>query len=179
MEKEPQTRCKNCLAIYHKKYAQDNKDKLNKHSLDYYYNNPEKIKQYKKDNKAKINQYYNGYEQQRKLIDLPFKLKKNCSRLISLALCASDGSKNGQSILKHLSYTMKDLKEHLEKQFDSKMSWNNYGSYWHVDHIYPQSLLPYTSMNDDNFKKCWALSNLQPLEAIANIKKSNKLKASI
>ncbi len=27
---------------------------------------------------------------------------------------------------------------------------------------------------DQEFKECWALSNLQPLEAIANIKKGNK-----
>ena len=178
-EKESQKRCKICLAIYHKQYSKENKDKLNKHSLDYYYNNPEKIKQYKKENKTKITQYHNDYEQQRKLIDPVFKIRKNCSRLIGLALLASSGSKNGQSILKHLSYTMKELKDHLEKQFDSKMSWDNYGRYWHIDHIYPQSLLPYTNMEEENFKKCWALSNLQPLEAIANIKKSNKLEGII
>lgn len=62
-----------------------------------------------------------------------------------------------------------------EKQFDSNMNWSNYGKYWHIDHIYPQSLLPYTSMTDENFKKCWALDNLQPLEKIANIKKGNKI----
>ena len=45
---------------------------------------------------------------------------------------------------------------------------------WQIDHIISQSKLPYTSMSDDNFNKCWALENLQPLEAIANIKKSNK-----
>jgi len=44
-----------------------------------------------------------------------------------------------------------------------------------VDHIYPQSLLPYDSYDDPNFQKCWALENLQPLEAIENLKKSNKI----
>jgi hypothetical protein len=34
-------------------------------------------------------------------------------------------------------------------------------------------------MTDENFKKCWALDNLQPLEAIANIKKSNRLSYEI
>ena len=49
------------------------------------------------------------------------------------------------------------------------MSWKNYGVYWHIDHIIPQSDLPYTSMEDDNFKLCWALDNLRPLEAKQNL----------
>jgi 5-methylcytosine-specific restriction endonuclease McrA len=55
------------------------------------------------------------------------------------------------------------------------MTWDNYGSYWHVDHIYPHSKLPYDSMDHPNFLKAWALNNLQPLEAIENMKKSNKI----
>jgi membrane-associated HD superfamily phosphohydrolase len=140
----------------------------NRHNL--IFNNG--TKKYQKENNTKIKEYKNEYERNRKIIDPSFKLRKNCSRLVNHAL---RGSKSGQSILKHLSYTMKELKDHLEKQFDSNMSWNNYGSYWHIDHVYPQSLLPYTSMNDDNFKKCWALSNLQPLEATENMRKSNKI----
>ena len=75
-----------------------------------------------------------------------------------------------------------DLKEHLEKQFESWMNWNNWGRYskswddndqttwkWQIDHIVPQSCLPYTSMEDDAFKKCWALDNLRPLSAKQNI----------
>ena len=60
------------------------------------------------------------------------------------------------------------------------MSWDNWGPYvkdnktWQIDHIIPQSKLVYTSMEDDNFKKCWALENLRPLESIENIKKGNK-----
>jgi 5-methylcytosine-specific restriction endonuclease McrA len=63
------------------------------------------------------------------------------------------------------------------------MNWNNHGKYnaktwddndpstwtWQVDHIIPRSDLPYTSMEDDNFKKCWSLDNLRPLSAKQNI----------
>ena len=93
---------------------------------------------------------------------------------------ALKGNKFGLSISKYLPYSMIELKEHLEKQFEPWMNWNNHGSVksdhktWQIDHIIPQSKFPYTYMSDDNFKKCWALENLQPLEAIANIKKSNK-----
>ena len=29
------------------------------------------------------------------------------------------------------------LRNHLEKQFEPWMSWDNYGKWWHVDHIIP------------------------------------------
>ena len=34
--------------------------------------------------------------------------------------------------------------------------------------LIPQSDLPYTSMEDTNFKKCWALENLRPYPAKQN-----------
>ena len=34
-------------------------------------------------------------------------------------------------------------------------------------------------MEHPNFQKCWALSNLRPLEAFENIRKSNKLISDI
>jgi hypothetical protein len=63
------------------------------------------------------------------------------------------------------------------------MNWNNQGMYnsdtwndndpatwtWQLDHIIPQSDLPYTSMEDENFKKCWTLENLRPLSAKQNL----------
>ena len=57
----------------------------------------------------------------------------------------------------------------------------NHGPYdkkrrtWQIDHIIPQSSLPFDSFEHPNFKKCWALENLRPLEAMKNIKKSNKI----
>ncbi|MGI0058729.1 MAG: hypothetical protein ACREBJ_03080 [Nitrosotalea sp.] len=73
-----------------------------------------------------------------------------------------------------------ELKEHLEKQFEPWMNWQNHGRAvidkrtWQIDHIVSQSKLPYASMEDENFQKCWALNNLRPLESFENIKKSNK-----
>lgn len=174
-EKEPDQRCKNCAKIYHIKYHQTHQQELNERSAKWYADNKKVVsQQYKNDElkKSRKRQYNNDYERNRKAIDPVFKLRKNCSRLVKHAL---NGSKNGQSVLSYLPYTMNQLKKHLEDRFDNKMNWNNYGIYWHIDHIHPQSLLPYTSMNDENFKKCWALENLRPLEAIENMKKSNKL----
>ena len=90
------------------------------------------------------------------------------------ALKSSEGSKEGNSTLDTLPYTLSQLKEHLENQFEPWMNWDNQGE-WHIDHIYPQSKLPYDSMTHPNFLKCWALENLQPLEAKENIRKGNRL----
>lgn len=60
--------------------------------------------------------------------------------------------------------------EHLQAQFKLGMSWGNYGE-WHIDHLIPISASDFTSYDDASFKKCWALSNLQPLWATENLSK--------
>ena len=52
------------------------------------------------------------------------------------------------------------------------MNWDNYGQ-WYIDHIIPKAAFNITSPYCDDFKKCWALDNLQPLWAENNIKKSD------
>ena len=52
---------------------------------------------------------------------------------------------------------------------EDKSTWT-----WKIDHIIPQSKLPYSSMEEENFKICWALENLRPLSAKENLEKSNK-----
>lgn len=86
-------------------------------------------------------------------------------------------NKKGRKWESLVGYTLNDLMIHLEKQFKPWMSWENWGKgkeKWNIDHIKPKSLFHYTSPEDKEFKECWALSNLQPLEEIENIRKSNK-----
>lgn len=161
------------------KYRENNKDKIKQSRDLYYINNLETIAF--KSNKHKNAKYKN---------DLLFKLKKRLSAEILKALKCSGSSKNGHSILLYLEYSIQDLKTHLEKLFENWMSWENHGKYdkktwddndstswkWQIDHIIPQSSLLYSSMEDDNFKKCWALENLRPLSAKQNIKDGNRRK---
>ncbi len=102
--------------------------------------------------------------------------KKRMDRNIATAISVALGSEKGwRSWEKLVGYTTEELVEHLEAKFDENMSWDNYGSYWHVDHILPKSSFEYTTPEEENFKSCWALSNLQPLEAKANIIKGSKI----
>ncbi|WCP14494.1 hypothetical protein sphantq_02940 [Sphingobium sp. AntQ-1] len=72
-----------------------------------------------------------------------------------------------------LGYSWAELKIHLERQFLPKMSWENI-HLWHIDHIVPDSSFSYESIHDEDFKLCWALSNLRPLWATENIRKQAK-----
>jgi len=92
-------------------------------------------------------------------------------------LCASrGGSKAGYSWEVAIGYTADDLVKHLENLFLPGMTWNNYGTAWHVDHIIPVRAFNFNSVHDEDFKRCYALSNLRPLWAMENIKKGGKLK---
>jgi hypothetical protein len=66
------------------------------------------------------------------------------------------------------------LRSHLEKQFKPGMTWENYGSHWHVDHRIP--LASGTTPEEVMGLSHW--TNLQPLEALENIMKSDKLPPS-
>jgi hypothetical protein len=81
----------------------------------------------------------------------------------------------GQSMYweKKVPYTQKDLINHLQNLFTEGMTLENYGR-WHIDHIIPRNKFHYTSYEDKDFKRCWDLSNLQPLWAEENINKIRK-----
>lgn len=87
--------------------------------------------------------------------------------------CATSGQMS-QSWRDALGYTVEELRAHLEAQFVKGMSWGN-ASEWHIDHIRPLSSFDIREIGDDEFRACWALSNLRPLFATDNIKKSNKI----
>ena len=75
---------------------------------------------------------------------------------------------------KIVDFNLKDLKKHLEKQFNNGMDWDNYGSYWQIDHRIPVSWFNFKSYEDEEFKQCWALENLQPMIAKLNNSKNNR-----
>ncbi len=84
------------------------------------------------------------------------------------------GNKNNRAWMSLVGYTVDELIAHLEKLFLRGMSWEN-RSKWHIDHIMPIDSFSFNSAEDDGFKKCWALENLQPLWKEDNLKKSNKI----
>ena len=176
--------CKPCTRLKKKDigiaYREKNKEKLTACKKTWYLNNKDKtiarVSLYRKNNRNR----YNELVRKRYDTDPVFNVRESVRKIIYQAL---KKNKNGVSISKYLNYSIIELKEHLENQFESWMNWNNHGRYdtktwndsnqitwtWQIDHIVPQADLIYASMEDDNFKKCWALENLRPFSAKQNI----------
>lgn len=95
---------------------------------------------------------------------------------IRSAISASvvSGSKKA-STFALLGYSRDELMAHLECQFMPGMTWENYGPTWHIDHILPLASFSYKTPDCPDFKKAWALSNLQPLWAVENLSKGARL----
>ena len=74
-----------------------------------------------------------------------------------------------------VDFTADQLKRHLEKLFKPGMTWENYGSYWQIDHKIPVAAFNFKTPDDIDFKRCWSLFNLQPLEAIQNASKGARI----
>jgi hypothetical protein len=79
--------------------------------------------------------------------------------------------KGGRKMFEMLGYTKEDVKEHIERQFQEGMSWHNFGSEWHVDHIRP--IASYDFKEPAAYRECWALQNLRPLWKADNNSKSS------
>jgi hypothetical protein len=103
-------------------------------------------------------------------------------------------------IFDYLPYTIEELIMHIESNFiqtgNEWMNWENWGIYkkdtwrdndkstwkWNLDHIIPHIRFRYTSMDCQEFRDCWALSNLRPYSAKLNVlekDRKNNMKDSI
>jgi len=114
--------------------------------------------------------YNREYLQRKRKEDKQVALRDNLRTRIRTSLKSSNLKKCTKTE-QLIGCTVQKVKEHLESLFQPGMSWDNYGE-WHVDHIKPCSLFDLT--NEEEQKECFHYTNLQPLWAKDNIRKSNK-----
>ena len=130
-----------------------------------------KINTWRTTNKEHFSEYIKNYNKNKTESDPLFKLIKNVRCRVSEFLKGRKLQKNNRTF-NIVGCTPIKLKTYLEEQFVDGMSWNNYGIYgWHIDHIIPLSS---AKTEEEIFKLCH-YTNLQPLWAVDNLKKSNKL----
>ena len=133
----------------------------------------EKFKRNKKNREMqdpiKKRTYFRIYQNKRNKVDVNHRLSGSLRARIRAAIKRDKATKS-LSTTKLVGCTIKELKKHLELKFDSKMSWKNYGN-WHVDHIVAVTKFDLT--NPEEQKKCFHYTNLQPLWATDNLRKSN------
>lgn len=151
---------------YNKQWREKNTEKERKRSRDKYHRtmreNPEQIR----------DAWRRGDEKRRSTAR--GRLENSISAGVHRGL--TRGGKAGRSTFKLLGYSLNQLMRHLEKRFQPNMTWENYGDEgWHIDHKIPLSAHNYETPDDIDFKRAWALKNLQPMWAPENLSKGAKL----
>lgn len=163
------------IKVRMKEWRIANKDKIRESKKRWYENNPEKRREMKqkwrKSHPEKQKEHSHCSDRKRRST-LKGKLNSNISLGIWRTL--RRGSKANRHWEELVVWDINDLKRHLEKQFIEGMTWDNYGE-WHIDHIIPVSVFNFETPEDIDFKRCWALKNLQPLWAFENMSKGNKI----
>ncbi len=133
--------------------------------------NPEKEKKEREDFKANHPTYRNDWEREKRNKNIMHRISQNFRKGIWYSL---KGRKKDKHMTEALGYNIQQLQKHIEKQFLPGMSWDNYGE-WHIDHKTPIAAFNFETVNNIDFKKCWALKNLQPLWAKDNFTKNDQV----
>jgi HNH endonuclease. len=164
---------------YQRQYRKDHSEHLKRYIKAWNIVNKEKLIKYRKENRTKRQEHQRQWRDQNgraKELDkrknsVSYRLHNTLSKNLSRSLKTGKG---GRKTFDLLGFNVDQLRSHLEKQFESGMSWENYGE-WHIDHIIPVKAFNFERTEDFDFKQCWALKNLRPLWAVANISKGAKL----
>jgi hypothetical protein len=127
----------------------------------------ENSNRWQKENKERVNASKRLLKQKNPAKRITANLRKRLSFLLSLH-CA----KKSKQTLHLLGCTMPEFMQHLQSQFGEGMSFDNYGQ-WHIDHKKPCNSFDLTKPEDQAI--CFHYSNLQPLWAIDNRIKSDRL----
>lgn len=144
--------------IRYKKYNDEHKEQRKQYKLEH----REHIREYNK-------QYNKQYKERRKV--WLFNHKDRLKFKLRVIRCVSASLRGKYEDLTKLGidfYTVDELRAHLESLFTPEMNWDNYGSYWELDHIIPQNCFNLESPESKDFKICWSLANLRPLEKYKN-----------
>lgn len=168
--------CVECESVYSESAATYKKN--------WYLENRERIIEksriaYEKDGKAK-RAYALEYQKKhlprivaaranRQKADPVYAAKERVRALIKQCLKTSGTEKTSRTS-QILGCTTKQFKEHLERQFLPTMGWHNF-SEWHIDHIVPVS----SAKTEEEVIALNHFTNLRPLWASENLRKSNRM----
>lgn len=173
------SQCKLCMNTFSSKYKKVNKENIQNKNKEYFERtreinkikckeykekNPEWFKNWLKKNKDKRKKYINNYN------SMPINKIKNSLRARINGLM--NGKYKNPKTIELLGCDYEFLIKYIENKFTDGMSWENYGFYgWHIDHIIPLSY----GKNEDEIRKLFHYTNLQPLWRIDNLRKNNKM----
>jgi hypothetical protein len=171
--------CKKCMNDSSLKYKTDNKEIISEKNKKFRLENPEinkeKCRNFKKNNPDYFSKWVEKNKEHRKKYikeynsDPKIRIKNSLRSRINELL---NKKYNNHRTFDLVGCEFEFLLNYLEKHFIDGMSWDNYGYYgWHIDHIIPLS----SANSEDEIRKLYHYTNLQPLWAKDNMKKSNKI----
>lgn len=154
---------------YLKEYYLRNKAKAKIKNKEYRNKNPDKIKNYQKEYRKNNSEKALNCHKNRKKKDPLYKLSGALRTRINQAFKHKFWKKNGPTE-KLLGESFEFVHNYIEIQFKKEMCWQNHGE-WHIDHKIP---LAYAK-TEEELIKLFHYTNLQPLWAIDNLTKNNKI----
>lgn len=129
-------------------------------------NNSEKLKQYRIDNADALREK-KRLAARKKSTDIQFRILKRLRGRVYMAL---GRIKKSDTTVNLLGCSLSEFKEYFTSLFTEGMTWEAYMSgFIHIDHKKPCCLFDLTK--EDEQRKCFHFSNLQPLWGIDNLKK--------
>ena len=155
--------------VWDQRNAAQRRPYLRKKALEWYHQNhfrarASHIRYYQK-NKTRKNGRRNVLLKAQRARDPGARLRFNFRTRLSM-LIRKKGPKRFSITRDVLLYTGEELMAHLEKQFVPPMCWENYATYWEVDHI--TECWKFDLANLEECKMCFQLSNLRPLKISEN-----------
>lgn len=126
-----------------------------------------RVKKWCFDNRERLNAKLRA----RRASDPSFKISCNLRKRLSALLRLASTKKTSQT-LALLGCPLPSFMFYLESKFEVGMTWANYGE-WHIDHIMPCAIFDLTQL--DHQKRCFHFSNMQPLWAGDNRRKSDSI----
>lgn len=151
--------CKECRKERSRKDYEKRKEHIKKKVMEYFHANKPEILEHRKQ-----------YQKERLKSDPLFKSIRNLRNRLYYAL-KNKGWKKNTNFDKYIGLdSYSDLISYLESKFQEGMTWDNYGTYWEIDHIIP--LAP-AATQEELIKLCH-YTNLQPLTIKENRIKRDK-----
>ena len=95
--------------------------------------------------------------------NINYRIKKSLAARLRTVLVKNDTTMN------YIGCNIQYLREWFEYNFTSEMNWDNYGSYWSIDHIVP--VCKFNLTVEDEKLKCWNWTNLMPVTVKFNSSK--------
>lgn len=140
---------------------------------EYRENNHKSMEELGETNRERRRKRDKEWRKKKRKIDLKYNLSRRMSSAIYYSLRRNKKGKHWEDLV---GWTVKDLEKRLRKTMPKGYNWKDFkNGKLHIDHIIPISAFNYTKPEHIDFKRCWALENLNLLPARENRIKHNKL----